>query len=81
VTPLANTGIDKINKIDVTIIDQQYKDKLFKNILFEFMFIIEIVKFIDLKTDDNPFKCRDKMIILMDVIFWFDKGGYKVHPV
>jgi len=81
VIPLANTGIDIIKRIEVTIIDQQYKVKLFINILFEFMFNIEIIKFIDLNTDDIPFKCNDKIIILIDVLFWIDRGGYKVHPV
>lgn len=79
--PLANTGIDKIISIDVTIIDQQYKVRLSKNILFEFMFIIEIVKFIDLIIDDNPFRWREKIIKLIDEEFWIDRGGYKVHPV
>lgn len=81
VIPLASTGMDKINSIDVIIIDQQYNDKLFINILFEFIFIIEIVKFIDLKIDDIPFKWRDKMIILIELLFWIDNGGYNVHPV
>lgn len=69
VIPLARTGIDKINSIDVTMIDQQYNDKLFIYILFEFIFTMEIVKFIDLKIDDIPFKCNDKIIMLIDVLF------------
>lgn len=56
VIPLANTGIDIINKIEVTIIDQQYKERLFINILFEFIFVIEIIKFIDLIIEESPFR-------------------------
>lgn len=35
-------------------IDQQYRDKLFRYILFKFIWIIEIEKFIDLIFDNNP---------------------------
>lgn len=47
--------------IDVIIIDQQYRDKLFKYILFEFMLNIEIEKFIDLMIDDSPSRWIDKI--------------------
>lgn len=69
VIPLANTGMDIIINIDVIMIDQQYSERLFKNIIFEFIFSIEIVKFIDLKIDDSPFRCKDKIIILIAVLF------------
>lgn len=81
VIPLANTGMEIIINIEVIIIDQQYSDRLFKNILFEFIFSMEIIKFIDLKIDEIPFKWSDRIVILIDVEFWMDKGGYIVHPV
>ena len=56
VIPLANTGIDVINRIEVIMIDQQYRDKLLIRFLFEFMLVIEIKKFSDLIMDDNPFR-------------------------
>jgi len=56
VIPLAKTGMETINKIEVTIIDQQYKERLFINILFEFIFVIEIIKFIDLIIEESPLR-------------------------
>lgn len=49
--------------------------------MFEFIFIIEIKKFIDLSIDDKPFKWIEKITMLIELMFWTDKGGYKVHPV
>lgn len=81
VIPLANTGMDIISKIEVTIIDQQYRDKLLIIFLFEFIFVIEIKKFKDLMIDEIPFKWIDKITELIALIFWVDSGGYNVHPV
>ena len=67
--PLANTGTDKINKIEVIIIDQQ--NKLIKYILinFDFKNKIVIIKFIDLKIDEIPFKCNEKITKLIEILF------------
>jgi len=81
VIPLANTGIDVINRIEVIMIDQQYRDKLLIRFLFEFMLVIEIKKFSDLIMDDNPFRWIDRITELIELKFWIDRGGYKVHPV
>ena len=54
----------------------------FKN--FDFKNIIEIIKFIERKIDDMfpiPFKWREKMIKLIEILFWIINGGYSVHPV
>ncbi len=54
------TGIDKINKIDVIIIDQLYNERLFNKNLLVFILIIVIIKFIELQIEDKPFKCKEK---------------------
>ncbi len=81
VIPLANTGIDKINKIDVIIIDQLNNERLFNKNLLVFILIIVMIKFIELKIEDKPFKCKEKIIKFIVILFWIDKGGYNVHPV
>lgn len=75
VIPLANTGIDKIINIDVTIIDQQNRVKLFLKYKFVLRLIIDITKFIDLKIDDIPLMCRDKIIKLVAIIVCKEMGG------
>lgn len=81
VIPLANTGIDKINKIEVIKIDHENKFKFIKFKLFDFKKNNVIIKFIDLIIDDKPLICSDRIIKLIDKLFWLIKGGYKVHPV
>ncbi len=54
VIPLPNAGIDRINKIDVIIIDHLYNVKLFNKNLLVFILIIVIIKFIELKIEDKP---------------------------
>ena len=63
------------------IIAQQ--NKLIMYILknFDFKNIIVIIKFIDLIIDDIPFKWREKITKLIDILFWIINGGYIVHPV
>ena len=79
--PLAKTGTDKINKIEVIIIDQQNKLIQYKFRNLDFIIIRVIIKFIDLIIDDDPFKCKEKIVKLIDKLFWIIKGGYNVHPV
>jgi hypothetical protein len=81
VIALARTGIDEISKIEVIIIAQQNRFILIIFILNGFKYIIEIIKFIDLKIDDIPLICNEKIVKLMDILFCVIKGGYKVHPV
>lgn len=42
---------------------------------------IEVIKLIDLKIDEIPFKCKEKIIKFNVIKFWLIKGGYKVQPV
>lgn len=75
VIPLANTGIDRISKIEVIMIDQQNK---FIFIMLKFLFFIIInveIKFIELKIDESPFKWREKIMKLIEILFWLIKGG------
>lgn len=62
VIALVKIGNDKINNIDVIIIDQINKVKFFILFLFIFIFIIDLMKFIDLRIDDSPFKWSEKII-------------------
>lgn len=52
-----------------------------KFILFDFIKIKVIIKFIDLIIDEIPLIWRDKIIKLIELLFWVIRGGYKVHPV
>lgn len=65
--PLANTGTDKINKIEVIIIDQQNKFIQYKFKNLDLRMIIEMIKFIDLMIDDDPFRCKDIIVKLIDI--------------
>jgi len=62
VIALDKIGIEIINKIVVTIIDQIYKEKLFKKKLLLLIIKIDEIKLIDLKIEDKPFKCNEKII-------------------
>lgn len=73
--PLANTGTDRINKNEVIIIAQQNKLIQYKFKNFGFRIRIEIIKFIDLIIDDVPFKCKEKIIKLIDKFLWIINGG------
>lgn len=64
----------------MVIIDQQNNVKLFVKYKFEFKFIIDTIKFIDLKIDEIPLIWRDKIIKFVAIILWYEIGGYKVHP-
>lgn len=75
VIPLANTGIEKINKIEVIIIAQENKLILIRFIKFDFMKIKVIIKFIDLITEDIPLICREKIIKFTEILFWVISGG------
>ena len=70
-----------INKIEVIIIDQENKFILIKFVLKFFRWSIDKMKFIDLKIEDIPLICNEKIIKLIDELFWLIKRGYKVHPV
>lgn len=73
--PLANTGIERINRIEVIIIDQQNRLILIKFINFDFKIKIEIIKFIDLRIDEIPFKCKEIIMKLIHKLFCVIKGG------
>lgn len=77
---LARTGIEIIKRVEVIKIDQQNSDILNIKDLLILRLIIEIIKFIDLKIDDNPLIWREKIIKFIDRLFWIDSGGYNVHP-
>jgi len=81
VIPLAKTGIEIINKIDVIKIDQQNKFILFKFINLFFIKSIEIIKFIELIIEEIPLIWREKIIKLIEILFWLIRGGYIVQPV
>lgn len=68
VIPLAKTGMDNTISIDVTKMDQQNNVMLLLKYIFEFKLSIDIIKFIDLKIDDIPLMCRDKIIKLVAII-------------
>lgn len=55
VIPLARTGIDKINKIEVIIIDHENKFVQIIFIKLDFIKIKVIIKFNDLIIDEIPF--------------------------
>lgn len=75
VIALASTGNDEINRNEVIIIAQQNKFILIIFILNGFRYIIEIIKFIDLKMEDIPLICNEKIVKLIDILFWIIKGG------
>lgn len=82
VIALAKIGIDIINNNDVIIIDQQNNLRVFIFIKFIFINNIVIMKFIDLITEESPFKCSEKIIIfIVMLLFCVDRGGYSVQPV
>lgn len=81
VIPLAKTGIERINKIDVIIIAQENKLIV---IILKYLDLKNnkvIIKFIDLIIDDIPLICNEKITKLIEILFWVIRGGYKVHPV
>ena len=60
--------MDNTISIDVTKMDQQNNVMLLLKYIFEFKLSIDIIKFIDLKIDDIPLMCRDKIIKLVAII-------------
>jgi len=62
VIALDKIGIEIINKIVVIIIDQIYKEILFKKKLLLLIIKIDEIKLIDLKIEEIPFKCNEKII-------------------
>lgn len=79
--PLASTGTEIINSIDVIIIAQQNKFSWYIFVNFVFIKIIETIKFIDLRIDDRPLRWIDIIVKLTVKLFWIINGGYIVHPV
>lgn len=75
VIPLANTGIEKISKIDVIIIAQENKLILIRLIKFDFKKINVIMKFKELKIEDKPLIWREKIIKFTEILFCVIKGG------
>ena len=74
----ANTGSDKISKADVIIIDQMNK-----GVLVIFIPVVRItkkvvIKLIDLKIEETPPKCKEKIDRSTERSLWnlsVDKGG------
>jgi hypothetical protein len=68
VNDLVNIGKDEISSIVVTIIEIVYSDILFNlNLLILLLMIVDMI-FIDLITDDTPFRCSEKIIILIEYL-------------
>lgn len=81
VIALARTGIDRTRRVEVIIMDQQNK---FSWAIFEslgFRKIMEMMKFIDLSTEDIPLMCSERIVKFIEILFCEIKGGYRVHPV
>ena len=62
VIALVRIGNDIIRRIDVIKIDHINNVMFFIVFLFGFMFMIDLIKFIDLIIDDSPFRCKEKMM-------------------
>lgn len=80
VIALVKIGNDKINNKVVIRIDHKYKFIKLNFILLGFILYIDLIKLIELRIDDNPFKWIENTIKLIDELK-IDKGGYNVHPV
>ena len=75
VIPLANTGTDRFKRMEVIMMAQENKLIVIIFILLDFINIIDIIKFIDLIIDDKPLMCSEKIIKLIEILFWVIRGG------
>lgn len=74
----AKTGKDRINKVDVTTIDQMNSGVLYILIPLVRILIKVVMKLIDLKIDEIPPKCKEKIAKSTDRSLWYkidDNGG------
>ena len=84
VIPPASTGSDKINRSAVKKIAQINRGIRYIVIALVRMFIIVVIKLIDLRIDEIPARCSlniAKSTPLLECVCIPDRGGYKVHPV
>lgn len=80
----AKTGREKRSKNEVTIIDQTNKGIRSMIIPEKRITKIVVIKLIDLKIEETPPKCKEKMAKSTDTSLWkeiLERGGYTVHPV
>jgi len=80
----ANTGRDRINKIVVTTIDQQNRERFWYACLLLIIFSMVTKKLIDPRILDTLARCKEKMAQSTEGPAWArfpDSGGYTVHLV
>lgn len=80
----ARTGREKRRRNEVTIIDQINRGIRSKINPENRMTKIVVMKLMDLKIEETPPKCNEKMARSTEISLWkeiLDKGGYTVQPV
>lgn len=80
----AKTGRENSKRNEVTNIDQTNRGRRSTGIPARRIVKIVVIKLMDLRIEETPPKCREKMAKSTDKSLWklnLESGGYTVHPV